>query len=90
MIKESCNVIGGGTADHTQWMVEVSDATLPCFLNVYLNAKKTKQKQKQDINWFFPEILMIKEPHNLIEQDAQLVTPKQKWLSQMIISINKI
>ena len=37
-----------------------------------------------EIDWFLPEILMIKESYNLIEREAQLATSNKKWHSQML------
>ena len=49
----------------------------------------------QNIDWFLPEILLIKESCNLIGQETQLATPNQKgslrcYLLLMIISMQKI
>ena len=43
--------------------------------------------KNKDINWFLPEILMIKESYNLIGQKAQLATRAQKISSRMLPSI---
>ena len=48
----------------------------------------------ENINWFFQEILVIKESCNLIGREAQLATPtkqmtthNQKWKSQLLTSL---
>ena len=41
------------------------------------------------INWFFSEILKIKESWNPIETEAQLPSPSQKWKSHMLPSLDK-
>ena len=39
--------------------------------------KKTKKNTKTNITWFFPQILMIKEPCNLIGSKAQTTSHTQ-------------
>ena len=49
-------------------------------------ADQRMQKIKR-INWFFPEMLIIKESCNLTGWETQLVTPDQSWKSQMLLKI---
>ena len=42
----------------------------------FFNAKKTSINISEDISWFIPGILIIKEFCNLIRKDVPLATPK--------------
>ena len=50
-------------------------------LRCYLPLTNTLIQKIYEINWFFPEILMIKKSCSLTGKEAQLATPNQKWQS---------
>ena len=63
-------------------------------LRCYLLLGLTPGIKNQDINQFYPEIMVIKESCNLIGPEAQLATPtkqmtthNQKWKSQLLNSL---
>ena len=61
-----------GTSGYTQPKLVISDATFFWWLS------PCKKQKIWCINWFLPRMLMLKKSCNLIGQEVELATPKQK------------
>ena len=70
-----------GITGHTQPKVVVLNVTFPWSLTPWI--------KNLYINYFFTQILLIKESYNVIGQETHLATSNEKWHSQMMISKQK-
>lgn len=70
-------------------MRATSDLMQPkVFLRCYLCLRFISMPKIQGINWFAPEILIIKGSINLIEQEVYLATPIQEYQFQIPSSLD--
>lgn len=74
------------------WLAN-SNAAFPCFpqkvfLRCYLRLRFISMPKIKGIDWFAPEILIIKGSINLIEQEVYLATPIQEYQFQIPSSLD--